>query len=98
MSTRTSTTSSRWAVRMAQAPELRHQLVRWRSVGEFSAPRPSFRGRFQGDLAQSEADIWLSCYTKPSIEGIRLKSYTATQQSAAQSMSFTIAIGHASFI
>jgi len=39
------------------------------------------RWRGVGDYS---ADIWLSCYTKPSIEGIRLKSYTATQQSVLE--------------
>eukprot|EP00913_Durusdinium_trenchii_P011094 g10416.t1 len=35
-------------------------------------------------VGEFSADVWLSCYTKPSIEGIRLKSYTATQQSVLE--------------
>merc|ERR1712190_281106 len=32
-------------------------------------------------LGEYSANLWLSCYTKPSQEGIRLKSYVAVQQS-----------------
>lgn len=39
--------------------------------------------RWRG-LGEYSATIWLSCYTKPSIEGIRLASYTAIQQSVLE--------------
>lgn len=39
--------------------------------------------RWRG-VGEYSADIWLSCYTKPTIEGIRLKTYTATQQSVLE--------------
>lgn len=54
---------------------LRHQLVRWRGVGEYSAV--GLRGRgvqscsrngHEAVVERCKADIWLSCYTKPSIE------------------------------
>ncbi|CAE8586813.1 unnamed protein product, partial [Polarella glacialis] len=33
------------------------------------------------DIGEYSANVWVSCYTKPTIEGIRLGPYTATQQS-----------------
>merc|ERR1740138_919240 len=51
---------------------VQHRLVRWRSIGEYSA------------------DIWVSCYTHPTLEGIRLATWTAVQQSVLERCSAII--------
>lgn len=45
---------------------IQHRLVRWRSVGEWSA------------------NIWVSCYTHPTVEGIGVASYSAVEQSVLE--------------
>jgi len=58
---------------------VQHRLVRWRSVGDWSA------------------NIWVSCYTQPTVEGIRLNTFTAVQQSVLERCSAIIYKHNADF-
>ncbi|CAK0880470.1 unnamed protein product [Prorocentrum cordatum] len=58
---------------------VQHRLVRWRSIGQYSA------------------EIWVSCYTKPTMEGIRLATFTATLQSVLERCSAIVYSNGAEF-